>query len=150
MLARLSGSRGYLRVPGQHWDGSSRERGHASPSPRFGNLEDEEKERKRLPAVQKVLQSGGVAGQGGRHVPCFLNLGCAGVHGLVCVRASVGMPFTGLQCLLLELVGFRQPQRARSPSQHVCGFGLFASLEPRAPWRDTGLRCPGLAASELS
>lgn len=55
-----------------------------SPSPRIHNLEGVQKEGRRLPALQKGLQSGGSRGARDVPVPCFLNLGCVGVYSLFC------------------------------------------------------------------
>lgn len=82
-----------------------------SPSPRFGNLEDMKKERRRLPALQKVLQRGGVVRQGGVHVPC--SLGCVSVHS----HAGVGMAPERGRC------GARGCPRALLPGLCACALG---------------------------
>lgn len=96
-------SLGHLRVPGHPWEDSSHSQ--ASPSPSFSNLENEKKERQSLLILQKELQRGDL-GARRCHVICFLNLGCVCVcvPGLLCIHASMGMPFAGHQGLWQELV----------------------------------------------
>lgn len=134
-----------------------------SPSPRFGNLEDMKKERRRLPALQKVLQRGGVVRQGGVHGPC--SLGCVSVHS----HAGVGMAPERGRC------GARGCPRALLPGLCACAcrcgdtfrwapatfvracvhrtisqgekslealLCLFASFS-RGPWHGTRFRCFG-------
>lgn len=84
MLARRLGTAEDARVPGRHWEGSSHS--HASPGPRFGDLENENKEGI---ALQKSAPNGGVVGSGGCHVHGFLNLRRVGVHSYsVCMRVQ--------------------------------------------------------------